>query len=828
MTHHAQIVIIGAGIVGCSTAYYLAKYGAKDVIVIDKGDLDENDGSTSHAPGGVNPLSLNTSMCQLAQQSVDLYESLPRWKPNRKPLHMVGGIDVARTEERMHEVRRLHTASKGFGIESHIVPASEIEDYFPLIDSKQFVGALYTPRKPVISGAHASGALRDEAVRMSDGGVRFVGNTKAIDFVIENNRCSGVKTNNPEMPLISCEKVLLCTNIWTPAVTERVGVTIPLLSAEHQYLHTNPIPELAHCADLNDADKEIIYPSVRDLDGGLYYRHWWNCLGMGSYHHKPIMVQPRDLGKPAEHPFTEEDWTEAYGMAKASIPALRNATFKSKFNGMFSFSVDGLPILGETSVDGFWVAAAVWITNGGGVGRAMAQWLLTGETEVDMRGLNVNRFLPYQLTDRYIQISCTKSYAEVHDATHPAQPTSKPRNVRHSLFYQRHVESSAEFINSAGLEMPYWYEENSRLLEKYEDRVPARSGWGARYWSRIQGAEHLAVRDSVGLFDLSSLGVIDLAGPDACRFIDYATTNRMDMPIGNVQYTLLCTQSGGIKRDLAAARMADDHYRMFTGQGTLPQELDWLQRLARDKFDVRVSDGSAQHATLGLMGPNARRVLEKVTPNDVSNEAFPFYTWQKIEIGMAEVFAMRISYVGELGYELYVSPDQALAVRDLLWEAGREFDIIGAGVGAMRSMRFEKGYRLFGADIYTEHNPYEAGMGWMVKLKKGDFVGRNALQKIRADVRENGFSRRLVTLLIDDPNAVVMGNEPVYDGDKVIGQITSGNYGYSVGKYVAFGYVPPAYASAGTTLAVEFMNKRFAATVGADAQFDPKNERMKA
>ncbi len=823
-----KIVIIGAGIVGSSTAYWLAYYGAKDVLVIDKGELFENDGSTSHAPGGVNPLSMNRAMCQLAQQSVDFYESLPPYSEDRNVCNMVGGLDVARTAERMDEFKRLVTAANGFGIESDMIGTEKIPDYFPLMRSEPFIGALYIPRKPVVSGSQVNAAAATQAEKLSDGGVRFVGNTLATDFVIENGRCTGIRTSNPEMALIKCEKVLLCTNIWTPAVTEKVGVTIPLLSAEHQYLHTNPIPELANSADRSDREQEIVYPSVRDLDAGLYYRHWWDTLGMGSYHHRPIMVQPRDLGISAEHPFTEADWTDAYGMAKASIPALRTATFSRKFNGMFSFSVDGLPILGETAIDGFWVAAAVWVTNGGGVGKSMAQWLLTGETEIDVSGLSVNRFLPYQLTDRYIQIACTKSYAEVHDATHPAQPTSKPRNVRLTPFHQRHVELGAEFINSAGLEMPYWFKENERLLETYEARVPDRSGWGGRYWSRIQGAEHLAMRDSVGLFDLSSLAVIEIAGPDACRYLNYVTTNQMDMPIGKVQYTLLCTESGGIKRDLAVARKGQNCYWMFTGNDTLPRELDWLRRLVRDRFDVTIRDCSTMFAAIGLMGPNARKVLEKVTPNDVSNRAFPFYTWQQIEIGMASVYAMRISYVGELGYELYVTPDQALAVWDDLWEAGAEFGILACGVGAMRSMRFEKGYRLYGADIYSEYNPYEAGMGWMVKLKKGDFVGREALQQIRADMRENGLAQRLVTLTIADPNCVVMGNEPIYADGVVVGQVTSGNYGYSVGHYIALGYVQSEFARPGTQLAVEFMGDRFDAVVAEEMLFDAKNERMKA
>ena len=817
-------LIIGAGIVGCSTAYYLAQYGVKDVLVIDKGELFENDGSTSHAPGGVNPISNNLTMQRFASQTVDLAEGLPPWKPGRKPCYMVGGIDVARTAERMDEIKRLYSNAKGFGVACEMIGPAEIQQLFPLLRSDLFVGGLYTKRKPILAGSHVCGSLASEAEKM--GGARFVGHTKAIDFVIQNNRITAVRTNNPDMQLIECERVLLCTNIWTPALSEKLGIKIPLMAAEHQYLKSAPLPELAHVSDRTSAEHELIYPSVRDMDGGLYYRHWWDSIGIGSYHHRPIMVDSRTLGEAAEHPFTDEDFVDARKIAEESIPALQGVDYPYKINGMFSFSVDGNPIMGETNIDGLWVAAAVWVTNSGGVGKAMAQWVTTGEPELDMRTVDVNRFLPYQKTERFVQIASTKSYAEVHDVIHPAQWTSKPRNLRHTPFHQRHEEMGAIFLPTAGLEMPYWLEENQRLLEKYEEQVPERDGWGAQYWSRIQGAEHLAMREAAGLFDLSSLAIIEVSGPDACAFANYLCTNQMDIPVGRVTYTLWCTPKGGIKRDLAAARIAEDRYWFFTGAGTLPLELAWLQHFASGRA-ITVRDLSQSYAALGLFGPNARKILEKVTPNDVSNEAFPFYTWQTIEIGMTQVYAMRISYVGELGWELHMSMDVALAVRDELWEAGRDLGLISCGVGAMRSMRLEKGYRLWGGDIYTEHNPYEASMDWLVKLKKGDFIGRDALVALK----QEKLSRRLVTITLDDPNAVLTGNEPIFaassnsnsdSNGSCIGQITSGNYGYSVGKYVAMGYLQTDYARPGTRLEVEYLAERHSAVVAEDVLFDQR------
>ena len=775
-------------------------------------------------------------MQQLAAGSIDLFEMLPLWKPGRKPLYIVGGIDVARADERIDEIKRLASSAKGFGVDAQLIGPQEISELFPLIDGSNFKLGLYTKRKPVVAGAHVCGSLAQEAEKM--GGVRFVGHTKAIDFVVQTGatgrkRITGIVTNNPDMGTIECERVLFCTNIWTPALTDKLGIKIPLMSAEHQYLKTSPLPELADFSDYSSAEHEIVYPTVRDLDGGLYYRHWWDSLGIGSYHHKPIMVNPQTLGDSADHPFTQDDWTDAHKVAQASFPALRreDVTFPYKINGMFSFTVDGLPIMGDTTVDGLWIAAALWVTNSGGAGKAIAEWMTFGESSVDMRSMDVNRFLDYQTTARFIQIGCAKAYAEVHDVVHPAQWTSKPRNIRYSPFHQRHVEAGAQFLPTAGLEIPYWLEENARLLERYEDQIPQRDGWAAQYWSPIQGAEHLAMRESVGLFDLTSLSIIEVQGVDAAAYMDYLFTSRMDLGVGAVAYSLLCTPSGGIKRDVMVARKAQDCYWIFTGNGTLPLELDWLNRHCQ-RYDVTISEKSKTWTAIGLFGPNARRVLEKVTPNDVSNSAFPFYTWQTIEIGLARVFAMRISYVGELGWEFHIPMDVALAVWDELWAAGREVGLVQCGVGAMRSMRVEKGYRVWGSDIHTEHNPYEAGMGWMVRPKRGNFIGKESLAQIKADIQQNSLKRRLVTIAIDDPAAALTGNEPIFgangSADQLLGQITSGGYGYSVGQSIGFGYLPLEFTAPGTPVVVEYMTERFEGVVTEDCLFDPRNSRMKA
>ncbi|MGB1251256.1 MAG: GcvT family protein [Candidatus Promineifilaceae bacterium] len=820
MTTKARLVIVGAGIVGSSIAYNLTKLGWKDILVIDKGPLYFNDGSSSHAPGGVNPVSTNEVMLKIAKESFDLYSSLPQWGTERKPFNNVGGLDVARTSHRMYELKRLHTIAKSFGVETELIGPEEIPDHFPLMRPDEFVGGILTPSKVYVSGAHASGSLG--TMCEASGGAKFVGYTRVTDFVIKGDRITGVKTNNPEMAEIECEQVLLCANIWSPAIADKVGINIPLMSAEHQYVWTEPIAEMAHVSDKSNLDNEIIYPGVRDLDGGVYYRHYWDQVGIGSYHHKPIIVDPRNLGDAAEHDFTEDDWKDAWEMCQKSLPSLRGKSLDKKFNGMFSFSADGSPICGETPLKGFWVAAAVWITHAGGIGRLMAEWMTYGEAWVDTRGVNVNRFLGYQQTKRYINEMCAKAYVEVHDVTHPAQPASKPRNVRITPFHHHYESLKAVWNPTAGLELPYWLEENQHLLEKYDAQVPDRTGWESLYWSRIQGAEHLAVRDSVGMFDVSGIATIEIKGKGALDYVNYVCSNQMDVPVGEVVYTLLCTPSGGIKRDVPVARVGKDRFWMFTGNASLPQELFWLNSYLPEDGTVTINDLSQSQMGIGLFGPNARKVLEKVTNTDVSNEAFPFYTCKQIEVDYATPFAMRISYVGEMGWELHLPTDQAGAVRDKIWEAGREFGITMAGTGALRSMRVEKGYRLWGADIDTKTNPYESGMGWMVKLDKGDFVGRDALVKLKAAP----LTRKLVTITSDDPSAVVTGNEPIFLNGELVGRVTSGNYGYSVGKYVAFGYVDIAHAKRGTQLEVEYLAERYPFKIERATLFDRKNARL--
>jgi len=821
MTSKARLVIIGAGIVGASCAYHLAQMGWQDIVVVDKGDIPENDGSTSHAPGGVVALSHSKLMTQLAQYGTELYRGLTPYQTDRKSYHATGGLDVAIGEDKWLDLVRLEGKAKAWGIEAHLLGPQETQEKVPLLDVASIRGGIFVNNSALVNAWHVSGALLRDAEQM---GVKILAHTPVTDVEVQDGHVRAVLTGNPELPRIECETVLLCTNVWGPVLGDKLGIPIPLMPCEHQYVVTEPLPALARF-DRTNQDDEAIYPSVRIQDITTYFRQHWDSYGIGNYWHKPLLVSPYKLGKTALNPFTPEDFDASWAQAQELFPAFRGKKFTRAFNGIFAFPVDGYPILGEAhTIKGMWTAVGSWLTHAGGVGKCMAEWMTHGETEWDMRQVHLYRFHHFQNTPAYIHVVSSKNYREVWDPGHPRQSISAPRNVRLSAFAPRLDDLKTVYTAFAGIELPNWSEENSRLLEKYDERIPDRTGFAAQHWSRIQGAEHLATRENVALFDLTGLSIIEVQGTGAVDFVNYLCSSEMDKPVGSVIYTCWLTPKGGVRRDLTVARMADDQFWLFVGEGTLPQDLVWVQQFAPTDGSVAINDISDSYAALGLWGPNARKVLEKATTSDVSNDAFPYFASQWIDIGMTRVFAMRISYAGELGWELHMPVDQALPVWDALWEAGREFDLVVGGMGAFDSLRLEKGYRLWGGDVYTEYNAYEAGLAWTVKLSKPDFVGRDACLKLK----EKPLKKKLACLVADDPKAMAFGYEPIFSNGACVGHVTSANYGYSIGKFMLYGYLPVAYANPGTQLEVEYLGERFAATVSQEPLWDAKMVRLKA
>ena len=824
----AQVVVIGAGVVGASVAWHLAEKGWKDVIVVDKGPIPVNDGSTSHAPGGVVAISHSKVMTQMAQYATELYRRLePVADFPRRSYNAVGGLDVALSEEKWTDLVRLEGKAKAWHINAQLLGPKETKEKMPLINEKLIKGSIFVENSALVSGVHLVKALLRDAAQK---GVQVFANTGVTDIEVSNGHVSAVLTSNPAMPRIECEQIVLATNVWGPILGEKLDIPIPLIACEHQYVFLDPMKELERF-DTNKLEDEVFYPTVRVQDITTYFRQHWNTIGIGNYWHRPLLVEAKKLAKTAMHPFTPEDFKQSWERSQELFPLLQGHNRTRAFNGIFAFPIDGYPILGEAAtVKGFWSATGSWLTHAGGVGKCIAEWMTDGATEWDMRQVHIQRFHGYQNTPTYISAVSDKNYREIWFPGHPRQPMTEPRNVRLSPFADRHNALKSVYTTFAGLELPNWAEENSRLLEKYDDQIPERTGFAAEFWSRIQGAEHLETRNNVGLFDLTGLSIIEVKGSAATKFVNYLCSSQMNKPVGNVMYTCWLTPKGGIRRDLAVARVAKDNYWMFVGEGTLPQDMAWVQSFAPDGIfeggSVQINDISNQSTGLGLWGPNARKVLEKVTAADISNEAFPYMTWKWIDIGMAKVFAMRISYAGELGWELHIPFDQALHVWDKLWQAGREFDMISAGQGCFDSLRLEKGYRLWGGDIYTEYTPYEAGLAWTVRLnKKEDFVGKEACLKLK----DKPLKKQLCCIVSDDPGAIAFGYEPIFkNGGPAIGHVTTGNFGYSVGKYIAYGYLPSEHAEPGTNVEIEFLGKRYKATVSNEPLWDPHMDRIKA
>jgi glycine cleavage system aminomethyltransferase T/glycine/D-amino acid oxidase-like deaminating enzyme len=817
MQKEARLVVIGAGIVGCSAVYHLTQMGWRDIVVVDQGPLFETGGSTSHAPGLVFQTNGSRMMTELARYTVQMYSQLeldgqPCWHP-------VGGMEVAYTQERWQDLKRKRGWAKSWGLEAQLLSPAEAQDRVPLLDKNKIHGAYLVPSDGLAKAVRACAAMARQSE--ASGGAAFYGDTTVTGFEIENGRVQAVLTDQGR---ITTETVLLCAGIWGPKIGHMASISIPLIPVEHQYVITTPISELA------GETREIVHPILRHQDFAMYFRQHGDSYGIGSYHHEPRLVEPEAILSPEEapvmpsvRPFTPQDFQAAHKAAVELLPPLEGAEFTYTINGLFSFTPDSYPILGPSpQVGGLWVAEAVWVTHGGGVGRAIAQWMDTGTPDMDLHEADVTRFHPHAHTPAYIRARGAQQYREVYDVIHPLQQISHPRRLRLSPFYPRQEALEAVFFESAGWERPQWYRSNEDLLSEYD--VPERDGWEARYWSPIAGAEHQASRKRVGLFDLTPFTKIDVGGPGALEYLQRLTSNRIDRPLGEVTYTSLLNEHGGIKCDLTITRLGPQRFLVITGVASGPHDLAWLQSHLPQDGSVQLTDLSAAMCGLGVWGPHARDLLSAVSEDDLSNATFPYLTARPITIQEIPALALRISYVGELGWEIYTRTECGLKLWDLLWEAGEPLGAAAVGGGAFDSLRLEKGYRSWGTDIHTDYNPYEAGLGFAVRLVGQDFIGQEALQL----VQQQSVTRRLRCMTLDDTATVLMGSEPILDGDDVLGYVTSANYGYTVGQSIIYGYLPGAYASEGTSVEVEYFGQRYPATVVREPLYDPENAKLKA
>ena len=817
MPRHARAVVVGAGIAGCSVAYHLTTLGWRDIVVVDQGPLFETGGSTSHAPGLVFQINPSKTMTSLARTTVDLWSQL---ELDGVPcVNTVGSLEVAWTPERLADLKRKVGFGLSWGVEAHLLSDTEARGLFPML-SERVLGAIYVPSDIQTNATRPAEAMAREAERS---GAAFHGNVKVTGFGIADGRVAAVRTTQGD---IKTDLVVAAVGIWAPSLGAEAGVPIALSPLQHIYAVTTPLPDLA------GSTEDISLPIVRHQDKSMYFRQVGEAIGIGSYLHEPLVVEADDILDheeapiaPAEMSFTPEHFESGMAAAREVLPSLEGAGLTRKFNGLFSFTTDGFPVLGESpQVRGFWSAQAVWITHAGGVGKAVAEWIVNGEPTIDLRECDIRRFHPHALSRPYVRARAAQQYREVYDIIHPRQQMANPRNIRLTPFFARQREFGAVFVENAGWERPQWYDANQELLHSLSVTGESRAGWAAREWSPTVAAEHVATRERAAMFDLTPFAKFEVTGRGALEALQRLASNQVDRPVGSITYTPMLTPSGGIKCDLTVTRLGRERFLVVTAGATGPHDLDWIRSHLPDDRSVSVADVSSGRCCVGLWGPKAREVLSRVCEDDVSDAAFPYLTAKAITVGEVPSLALRISYVGELGWEIYAPAEQGLRLWDALWEAGRPLGLIAAGGAAFDSLRLEKGYRLWGNEIHTEYNPYEAGLGFAVRMRKGEFIGRDALGKLRAQ----GLTRRLCCMTLDDPSCVVVGKEPILDGDRVLGYLTSANYGHSIGRGIVYGYLPIDHAKTGTNVDVLYFGERLQATVAHEPLYDPDGRRMNA
>ncbi|MFJ3656465.1 FAD-dependent oxidoreductase [Streptomyces nigra] len=807
-----RVVIIGAGVVGAALADEISARGWTDVTVVDQGPVPATGGSSSHAPGLVFQTNPSRTMTHLARYTVEKLTSLD---VDGEPCFLqVGGLEVATGPERLAELRRRHGWITAWGVEARLLTPDECVAAHPLLDPGRVLGGLLVPTDGL---ARAVLAVEAQLRRARARGVRVLDRHEVLDIRTADGEITGVRTDHGDL---GADIVVCCAGIWGPRIARMAGTNLPLTPLAHQFAWSGPVPALA------GQREEAVRPILRHQDAGLYYRDRFDRLGIGSYGHRPMPVRADDIlpvdtagGRPSVLDFTEDDFAPAWTETRSLLPATREAKVEDGINGLFSFTTDNFPLLGESpDVKGFWVAEAVWVTHSAGVGRAMAEWLVDGHcSSFDLHECDVNRFEPHQLAPEYVLTRDCRNFVEVYDILHPLQPSGEPRPLRTSPFHVRQREHGAYFLEAGGWERPQWYASNARLLNGRS--IPTPDDWAARYWSPIVGAEAQATRETVALYDMTPLKRLEVSGPGAAALLERLCTGRVAKSAGSVTYTLLLDHDGGIRSDVTVARLGRDLFQVGVN-GNL--DLDWITRHLPADGTAQVRDITPGTCCVGLWGPRARDVLQPLTEDDFSDTGLKYFRARRTHVGSVPVTALRLSYVGELGWELYTTADLGLRLWDTLWRAAEPLGGILAGRGAFNSLRLEKGYRSFGTDMTFEHDPYEAGLGFAVRPDKDDFIGKSALEGRRTDVR-----RRLTCLTIDDPRSVVMGKEPVYDGDRVVGYVTSAAYGYTVGTGIAYAWLPAERAAPGTALDIGWFGRHVKAVVTEEPLFDPAMTRLR-
>ncbi|HEX5300554.1 MAG TPA: FAD-dependent oxidoreductase [Streptosporangiaceae bacterium] len=829
----ASAVIIGAGIVGNSLVHHLALLGWKDLVLVDKGPMPNPGGSTGHASNFIFPIEYSKMMFELTEDSTAQYKELGVFTES-------GGIEVARTPERMIELKRRCSQAKAWGIPAEVLTPGDVRKLVPYLDESVILGGAHFPTVGVVDSLRA-GTLMREAAQKS-GALTVLAGTEVYDICVEGGRVRSVTTSAGE---IATDNVVICCGVWSPRIARMAGARMALTPCVHQMISVGPIALFA------DTPGEISYPIVRDVDTNMYERQHGGDMEVGSYAHRPIIVAPDEIPSieesvlsPTEMPFTQEDFDPQLEQALELMPELlgdEKAGIRYAINGLISMTPDGHPLLGAMpEAKGLWSAAASWIKEGPGCGRAVAELMSGRVPTVDVDEANAARFYPYQQTAEHVRGRAREAFNKMYGIVHPAEQWESGRPIRVGPAYERERALGAVFYETAGWERPFWYASNEALREKYAGKLMERSAeWESRWWSPVINAEHLAMRDACAMVDLSAFAVLDISGPAALDAVQNLSVAQLDLPVGRVVYTSWLDENGGFRADLTVMRLAEDRFRVVTGGAGGMSDAQWIRdHLPSGAF---LADLTSAWTTIGLWGPKARDVLASVTADDVSHEAFKFGTCREIEIGGIVVLASRISYVGELGWELYVPIEQGLRLWDTLWQAGQPHGLIPAGIGVYGTTgRLEKGYRAFGAELTADYTLVEAGMT-RPKVKAQDFIGKDAYLAQRAEAP----CAVLCTLTVDSHESsdgslrYMLGGEPVLSssGERLVdakgrpSYVTSAGSGPSVGRHLLMAYLPAAEAVEGNSLLVEYMGEQYPVTVaraGATPLFDPENSRIRS
>ncbi|MGZ8670249.1 MAG: GcvT family protein, partial [Solirubrobacterales bacterium] len=775
-------------------------------------------GSTFHSAGLVGQLRGSVSLTKMMMYSVELYRRIGEESEFDPGWTECGGIRLASTPERMEELRRQAGWAKTFGLPLELISADEAKEKFPLMSTEGVLGGVWLPADGYLDPSQLTFALADGA---RQGGARTYTNSRVTGLEVRDGRVRAVETARGR---IEAEVVVNAGGMYAAEIGRMAGVRIPMLPMSHQYLVTQPFRE---------RDPENPLPTLRDPDLLIYYREEGGGLVMGGYERRsePAFM-PDGTGRFERIPkdfngrLLEDDWDrfeEITENSKRRVPVMDDVTITRLINGPEAFTPDNEFCLGETEVAGLFVAAgfcAHGLAGAGGIGKVMAEWIVGGEPEIDLWHMDIRRFGRQYRSPAYTHKRIKETYETYYDIRYPNHERESGRPLRVSPANAWHREHDAAFGEKSGWERVNWYESNAAADEGLRPR-----GWAGQHWSPAIGAEHLATREAAGLFDESSFAKLEIAGPGAAEYVERLCDNEVARDPGKITYTQMLNSRSGIECDFTVARLDEELFSIVTGTAFGNHDREWIRRHLSGDGSVAVRDVTSQWACFGIWGPKAREILAPLTPQDLGNEAFPYMNVREITVGDVPVRALRVTYVGELGWELYCPTEYGLGLWRALWEAGEPHGMVAGGYRAIDSMRLEKGYRVWGADITPDDTPYEGGVGFCVKLDKpGGFIGREAL----ARAVEAGPRKRLRCLTLTDPRSVALGNEPVRIGGEIRGRVTTGGYGYTVGSSIAYAYLPPEGSEPGTEVAVEIFGEWVDGEVASEPLFDPKGERIRA